>query len=152
MMMKFGRLVDLEALQTHSVNTNLEELKMKSSEKEHRMDREIKEWQAKVVELKMHLMEVTREQTRKLESMNELLTAKMALEAKLDARQTSVGEEFQGPRKSEMKEMQKLIELVEIQADEIDHLKEEISLLSKKGGSILPPAHPPMPQSTATVV
>ncbi|KAM4795585.1 cilia- and flagella-associated protein 44 [Rhinophrynus dorsalis] len=151
MMMKFGRLVDLEALQTLSVNTNLEELKIKSSERAEEKDREISGWEDKVMEMKRSLMEVTREHTKKLDKMNELLTERKALEAKLDARQTLVGEEFQGPRKADVKERQKLLQLVQMQAEEMDNLKEEISLLSKKGGSILPPAHPPMSHGRGTV-
>ncbi|KAM3935997.1 cilia- and flagella-associated protein 44 [Leptodactylus fuscus] len=151
MMMKFGRLVDLEALQTLSVNTNLEELKVKSAERQEEMDREIALWEIKVMETKRSLMEITREQTKKLERLNELLTQKKTIEAKLDARQTVVGEEFQGPRKADIQERQKLLQVVEIQAEEIESLKEEIVVLSKKGGNILPPVHTPATHSTGTL-
>ncbi|XP_069800651.1 cilia- and flagella-associated protein 44 isoform X2 [Dendropsophus ebraccatus] len=151
MMMKFGRLVDLEALQTLSVNTGLEELKMKSAQRQEEMDREIAQWEITVMETKRSLMEITREQTKKLERLNELLTEKKSIEAKLDARQTVVGEEFQGPRKADIQERQKLLQLVEIQAEEMESLKEEILLLSKKGGNILPPAHAPAAHSTGTL-
>ncbi|XP_075710812.1 cilia- and flagella-associated protein 44 isoform X1 [Rhinoderma darwinii] len=151
MMMKFGRLVDLEALQTLSVNTGLEELKMKSAERQEEMDREIAEWKIEVMETKRSLMEITREQTKKLERLNELLVEKKTIEAKLDARQTAVGEEFQGPRKADIRERQKLLELVQMQSEEIRGLKEEILLLSRKGGNILPPAQSPAAHSTGTL-
>lgn len=48
MMMKFGRLVDLEALQTLSVNTNLEELKMKMMEREQLYALELKKWEVRL--------------------------------------------------------------------------------------------------------
>ena len=57
------------------------------------------------------------------------------------------GEEYSGQRKSDIHEKQRLIQLVQLQAQEIDALKEEIMLLSRKGGHILPPAQPPLPQS-----
>ncbi|XP_077335811.1 cilia- and flagella-associated protein 44 isoform X3 [Lithobates pipiens] len=139
MMMKFGRLVDLEALQTLSVNTTLEELKMKSSQRQKEMDQEIAEWEAKLMETKKKVVEVTRENTKKLDRLNEILTEKKVVEAKLDTRQTAVGAEFQGPRKADIRERQKLLHRAQIQAEEMESLKEEISLLSKKGGSILPP-------------
>ncbi|KAM4701823.1 cilia- and flagella-associated protein 44 [Discoglossus pictus] len=151
MIMRFGRIVDLEAMQTLSVNKTLEELKMKSAERGHEMDKESEEWETKVMDMKKNLMEVTKEHTRKLEKMNQLMTEKKVLEAKLNARQTTVGAEFHGPRKSDRRERQKLRELVEMQVEEIENLKEEISLLSKKGGSILPPAHPPMPHNSGAV-
>ncbi|XP_071995060.1 cilia- and flagella-associated protein 44 isoform X2 [Engystomops pustulosus] len=151
MMMKFGRLVDLEALQTLSVSTNLEELKMKSAQRQEEMDQEIAQWEIKVLETRRSLMETTREQTKKLERLNELLYEKKTIEAKLDARQTVVGEEFQGPRRADIQERQKLLQLVEMQAEEMESLKEEIILLSKKGGNILPPAHPPAARSAGTL-
>lgn len=57
------------------------------------------------------------------------------------------GEEYSGARKADIREKQRLIQLVQLQAQEIDALKEEIMLLSRKGGHILPPAQPPLPQS-----
>ena len=57
------------------------------------------------------------------------------------------GSEFSGARKSDVHERQRLIQLVHLQAQEVEALKEEIMLLSHKGGHILPPAQPPMPGS-----
>ena len=54
-------------------------------------------------------------------------------------------EEYSGQRKSDVRERQRLIQLVQLQAQEIDALKEEIMLLSRKGGHILPPTQPPSP-------
>ena len=62
---------------------------------------------------------------------------------------TFQGGEFTGVRKSDVHERQRLIQLVHLQAQEVEALKEEITLLSRKGGHILPPAQPPMPQSSA---
>lgn len=59
------------------------------------------------------------------------------------------GEEYSGVRKSDIREKQRLIQLVQLQAQEIDALKEEIMLLSRKGGHILPPAQPPLPMSAS---
>lgn len=49
------------------------------------------------------------------------------------------GNAFQGPRKADMVARQKITKLVQTQADKILALKEEIALLRKKGGLILPP-------------
>ena len=54
------------------------------------------------------------------------------------------GGEFTGVRKSDVHERQRLIQLVHLQAQEVEALKEEITLLSRKGGHILPPAQPPL--------
>ena len=67
-------------------------------------------------------------------------------ETRLDAKQTSLGEELAGTNKKEIEERQRLHTLVQLQAQEIEALKAEISILSRKGGHILPPTQPPMSQ------
>ncbi|XP_070606132.1 cilia- and flagella-associated protein 44 isoform X2 [Erythrolamprus reginae] len=138
MMMKFGRIVDLEALQTLSVNTNLEELRMKVMEKERIQAAELKHWEDKIFEIRQQLMMVTKENTSKLKQMNEFCMEQMKLEATLDALQNTLGAEFQGPRRADIEEKEKLIALVQLQAQEAEVLKEEITLLSRKDGRIFP--------------
>lgn len=55
-------------------------------------------------------------------------------ETRLDAKQTSLGEELAGTNKKEIEERQRLHTLVQLQAQEIEALKAEISILSRKGG------------------
>lgn len=54
------------------------------------------------------------------------------------------GDDFVSTRPADARERQRLIQLVQLQAQEIEALKDEILLLSRKGGHILPPAQPPM--------
>ncbi|XP_006628047.3 cilia- and flagella-associated protein 44 isoform X2 [Lepisosteus oculatus] len=145
MMMKFGKEVDLEALQTLSINRNLEELKQESQTKEADNGRELQLWEAKVQEAKEVLTEVTRQNTQRLLQVNQLLTERKDLEERLNARQRKMGGQFQGRRRAEEDERQRLIQLVETQAREAEALREEIGVLSRKGGHILPPAQPPQP-------
>ena len=58
----------------------------------------------------------------------------------------SQGSEYRGARAQEVEEMTRLVQLVQIQAQELNALKEEIGMLSRKGGHILPPVQPPVPQ------
>ena len=55
------------------------------------------------------------------------------------------GSEFQGNRKADFHERQRLVQLVQLQAQEIDALKDEIGVLSTKGGHILPPPRSSIP-------
>lgn len=48
MISKFGRVIDLEALQTLSVNTTLEELKIRKLRKELLNAKEIKMWEVRM--------------------------------------------------------------------------------------------------------
>uniref|UniRef100_W5M594 Cilia and flagella associated protein 44 n=1 Tax=Lepisosteus oculatus TaxID=7918 RepID=W5M594_LEPOC len=130
MMMKFGKEVDLEALQTLSINRNLEELKQESQTKEADNGRELQLWEAKVQEAKEVLTEVTRQNTQRLLQVNQLLTERKDLEERLNARQRKMqGGQFQGRRRAEEDERQRLIQLVETQAREAEALREEIGVL-----------------------
>ncbi|XP_041088697.1 cilia- and flagella-associated protein 44 isoform X2 [Polyodon spathula] len=152
MLTKFGKVVDLEALKTVSMNKNLEELKVKARINEEEFSRDLKLWEDKIWEVKDRLKEVTRLHTQNLVKMNELLNQKKELETNLDTRQKKMAAVFQEKRQEEIKDRQRLIQLVELQAQEIQALREEISLLSRKGGHILPPAQPPIPTSSQSVV
>ncbi|XP_044522710.1 cilia- and flagella-associated protein 44 [Gracilinanus agilis] len=139
MIKKFGKEIDLEALQTLSVNKKLEELKIKKMKKEISNAKEIKNWEEKISQVRWDLMMKTKEHTKKLQQMNELCIEKRELENRLNALQRQQGNAFQGPRKADVVAREKISELIQIQADKILALKEEIAILRRKGGLILPP-------------
>ncbi|XP_031554688.1 cilia- and flagella-associated protein 44-like isoform X2 [Actinia tenebrosa] len=145
MMLKFGRLVDLEKLETVSVNRTVEELKEKLRQQEVKAAKDVAKWDTKIDSYKSKITQLTRENTQRLDTFTVLLEEKKELEQMLDSRQKSLGTEFTGARKADVRERQRLIQLVQLQAQEIDALKDEITLLSRKGGHILPPAQPPLP-------
>ncbi|XP_010628403.1 cilia- and flagella-associated protein 44 isoform X1 [Fukomys damarensis] len=139
MVSKFGRVIDLEALQTLSVNTTLEELKIKKLRKELMNAKEMKMWEQKIAEARWELMMKTKEHTKKLHQMNDLCIEKKKLDSRLNTLQNQQGNAFQGPRKADIVARKKITELIQVQAERILALKEEIALLHKKGGLILPP-------------
>lgn len=142
MISKFGRVIDLEALQTLSVNTTLEELKIKKLRKELSNAKEIRMWEEKIAQVRWDLMMKTKEHTKKLHQMNDLCLEKKRLDSRLNTLQNQQGNAFQGPRKADIVAKQKVTELVQTQSEKISALKEEIALLRKKGGLILPPITP----------
>ncbi|XP_071388965.1 cilia- and flagella-associated protein 44 [Centroberyx affinis] len=146
MMRKFGRLVNLEALQTLSGSRRLEELKQERQVREAAYTKDIKQWDAKVAEARQALMEVTRCNTERLLSMNSLLCQKKELEDKLNARQRKMGSQFQSHRRRvEEEEIQRLQELVKTQVQQADALNKEIGVLSRKSGHVEPPSQAPLP-------
>ncbi|XP_028274026.1 cilia- and flagella-associated protein 44 [Parambassis ranga] len=147
MMAKFGRVVDLDAVQMLSGNRRLEELKQEKLIKEAENEEEIKEWDTKVEEARQALMEATRTNTDHLRSMTALLEQKKELELKLKSRQRKMGQqEFQDYRSRVDEEaIQKLQELVKTQSQQAKALRTEISLLSSKGGHVLPPDQARLP-------
>ncbi|XP_040013967.1 cilia- and flagella-associated protein 44 [Xiphias gladius] len=146
MMIKYGRLVDLEALQTLSGNRVLEELKQEKFLREAAYAKEIKQWDAKVEEARQALMEVTRCNTERLLSMTNLFDQKKELEHKLNARQKKMGGQFQDYRRRvDQEEIRRLQMLVKTQSQQMEALRREIGLLSRKGGHVLPPCQAPLP-------
>jgi len=142
-LLKFGRLVDLEKLETVSVNRAAEELKEKLRLQEKESAKEISEWDKKIDALQSKLTGLIRENTRRMDTYTTLLQERKHLEQKLDSRQKDLGSEFHGSRKADLEERQRLVQLVQLQAQEIDALKNEIQVLTRKGGHILPPTQPP---------
>ncbi|ELW59979.1 WD repeat-containing protein 52 [Tupaia chinensis] len=142
MISKFGRVIDLEALQTLSVNTTLEELKIKKLRKELSNAKEMKLWEEKIAQVRFELMMKTKEHTKKLHQMNDLCIEKKKLDTQLNTLQNQQGNAFQSLRRADIVAREKVTELIQEQAERILALKEEIALLRKKGGLILPPIQP----------
>lgn len=81
--------------------------------------------------------------TQRLNEMVDILTETKKLENALDSKQASLGQELSGSSKKDIEERQRLHTLVQLQAQEVEALKAEIAILSRKGGHILPPTQPP---------
>ncbi|XP_032154947.1 cilia- and flagella-associated protein 44 isoform X4 [Sapajus apella] len=143
MISKFGRVVNLEALQTLSVNTTLEELKIRKLRKELANAKEMKMWEQKIAQMRWEVMMKTKEHTRKLYQMNDLCIEKKKLDSRLNTLQNQQGNAFQGPREADIVAREEVTELIQLQAERISALKEEIALLRRKGGLILPPIQSP---------
>uniref|UniRef100_H2ZFC3 DUF4201 domain-containing protein n=1 Tax=Ciona savignyi TaxID=51511 RepID=H2ZFC3_CIOSA len=151
MMLKFGRIVDLEKLDSVTINKNVEELKEQVRRQEVKNATELLKRQRRIEELRDRVTDLTRENTARLERLNVLVNDKGDLEQELDHRQRTMELEQKGRKKGEIREQHRLVQLVQLQSQEIQALKEEIGLLSRKGGHILPPAQPPLGQDTEAI-
>ncbi|TRY65681.1 hypothetical protein DNTS_005533 [Danionella cerebrum] len=138
MMMKFGKLVDLEALQTLSGNRKLEEMKQEVRERDGRFTQELRQWEARVSGAREALTEATRLNTERLEKINALLREKKALDNTLDALQKKTVGQYQACS-VDHQELHDLRCLVSAQNREIEDLRREIHMLSRKDTHILPP-------------
>ncbi|XP_051991128.1 cilia- and flagella-associated protein 44 [Xyrauchen texanus] len=145
MMMKFGKLVELEVLQTLSGNRKLEEMRQEIREQEGKYTQELKHWEAKLIEARETLTEVTRQNTERLRKMNSLLSQKKTLEDQLNSGQMKTVTQFHGHQLAEKQELQSLQQLIEAQAQDIEALNLEIHALSRKDGHIVPPLEPVLP-------
>ncbi|NXJ61541.1 CFA44 protein, partial [Rostratula benghalensis] len=136
MMKKFGRLVDFEAVQAHSVNIRVEELKVQIMQKEYEHSLELKEWEERSLDLRRHLMKLTKENTSKLQQLNQFCLEKQQLETKLDSLKNDLGAEFQGTRTADIKKKARLESRLKHVAHNTALLREEINFLSRKGGCL----------------
>ncbi|NXD80639.1 CFA44 protein, partial [Halcyon senegalensis] len=137
MMKKFGRLVDFEAVQAHSVNIRVEELKVQIMEKEYVHSQELKKWQGRILDLQQQLMKLTKENTSKLQQLNQLYLEKQQLESKLSSPKNDLLRvEFQSTRTSDMKEKARLESQLKHTAHNTALLREEINLLRRKDGCL----------------
>ncbi|KAL5033039.1 hypothetical protein BDV3_000061 [Batrachochytrium dendrobatidis] len=131
-MLKFGQIVDLEKLEKLGVNKTADELREKLQREDNRRLKEIKEYDNKIEQLKERLTEAIKENTDKVESLVQLKEQQHAIENALNTSQASVTAEYSGPQKKDIDERDRLVLLVQSQAQQIDALKYEIELLIRK--------------------
>eukprot|EP00741_Cyanophora_paradoxa_P024459 tig00022075_g23616.t1 len=139
-MLKFGQVIDLEQLERMSVNRTAEELKEKLKRQEMKNAAELELWESKVRKATDQLAEVTRRNTELLQRVAELSQKQSKLESALNSTQNTLVAEFAPSASKENAERQRLMELVKLQAREIDALKAEIQMLRRKGGQVYSPA------------
>ncbi|XP_065598131.1 cilia- and flagella-associated protein 44 [Cyrtonyx montezumae] len=137
MMLKFGHVVDFEAVQARPFNVRLEELGLQIIEKEYAHSQEIKEHEKRILDLQQKLMMLTKENTIKARQLNQLCLEKQQLETKLDSLKDDLGVEFQGPRTADVKEKARMESQLKHLAHDEAILREEINLLSRKDGHVI---------------
>ncbi|NXE35232.1 CFA44 protein, partial [Ptilorrhoa leucosticta] len=127
MMEKFGRLVDFEAVQAHSVNIPMEKMKVRIMEKEYEHFVELREWEERIVGLQHQLTKLTRENTSKLQQLNRFCHEKHQLETELESLTADLGGDFQDSQSTDIKERARLeSRLIHVTRDVV-FLREEIN-------------------------
>lgn len=142
-MLKFGQMINLEALENMSVNKTAEELKEKVRQLEKRQEKELAIWDKKLQAQKMHFRNSTLESTQHLNKVADLFHSQHKLETALNTNQDTLVANAPTGNDAERAERSRLVQLVKIQAKEIEALKVEINMLRRKGGHVY---SPPVPQ------
>jgi len=146
-MLKFGQTIDLDALDKMTVSKSIDDVKAKIDEQEVRNNNQIQSVLKGQRSLNEDLVTQTQENTELLENIATLSNEQFTLEKELNSSVSGVHVADQGPSlKKEVEERNRLIQLVKLQAKEVDALKAEINMLRRKGGHIYTPAvRPPLP-------
>ncbi|NWW30986.1 CFA44 protein, partial [Panurus biarmicus] len=126
MMEKFGRLVDFEAVQAHSVNIPMEQMKVRIMEKEYEHFVELQEWEERIVVLQHQLTQLTRENTSKLHQLNRFCHEKHQLETELESL-TGQGGQLEGAQITDIKETARLEARLLRMTYEVAFLREQIN-------------------------
>ena len=165
MVEKFGKLVQLEKLEGAIVNLQIEELKQKLDDAGEEYYNTMAQYELRKIEENDDTIDLLKTNTKRLEELTELVDDKRKLDEQLMSRKTKAvriilslyqedliflfqADEFTGPSKQNVEEFDRLCTLVQLQAQEIEALKAEISILSRKGGHILPPNPAVLPQNS----
>lgn len=140
-LLKFGQLVDIEVLDKACDTTKLNELQGKVRVKEIEGEREMLQVKQSQQQLKFQILQATQQNTALLTRIAELNERQFALEKELNqvSVSQSVLQDDSQLLEQEMRERNKLVKIVKLQAREVEALKQEIGLLRGKDGKVYAP-------------
>lgn len=149
-MLKFGRLIDIGALDKASVSKNVAGLKKKVEHEEIKNDRELRSFKDQNQKLKLDMLHATEKNTTLLEQIAQQSQKQFKLEKELNETNVEASLADGTPQvRQEMEERNRLVQLVKLQANEVEALKAEINMLRYKGGHVYAPAAPSQSQIVA---
>ncbi|XP_014776510.1 cilia- and flagella-associated protein 44, partial [Octopus bimaculoides] len=123
---KFGRLVDMETVETVTVHRTNAELEERAHQTEHQLRANRCKERENIMQLKRDISAVTKENTDLTGQLRILLEEQHLLEARLGSRQKNLGEEFRGESQQTIDELERLEQLCDLQTQEIFNLKKEL--------------------------
>ncbi|PRP84994.1 hypothetical protein PROFUN_07282 [Planoprotostelium fungivorum] len=132
-MLKFGQVINLEALEKKSVNRPAEELKEKMTKEERKRNKDLELLDEQTESLRIEYQTWLDRNTKMLEDLASLSRKKAELEQMLEVSQQSVVAEYSGSLRKEKDEEKKLEDTVRAQGDDIEKMRRQISQLRKKG-------------------
>eukprot|EP00698_Gefionella_okellyi_P015023 TRINITY_DN4206_c0_g1_i1.p2 TRINITY_DN4206_c0_g1~~TRINITY_DN4206_c0_g1_i1.p2 ORF type:complete len:1598 (+),score=505.86 TRINITY_DN4206_c0_g1_i1:63-4856(+) len=140
-MLKFGQVIELEKLDSMTVNKAAEELKADLGSVDRKRDIGLEMWDRKIQDAREQLSYVTKDNTERLQKLGDLTDVNYRLESALNATQGKlVAEVGIGAAKRDQEDRERLMQLVQLQASQIEAIRAEISVLSHKGGHVYTPA------------
>ena len=109
---------------------------------EVRQESEIIKFRREIASSQESLIDITQENTVNLERIAQLTEQQQTLERDLNTGGGGGGDQA-GIMRRDIEERNRLVQLVKLQAKEVDALKAEINMLRRKGGHVYAPALPP---------
>jgi hypothetical protein len=135
-MLKFGQVIDLEALDRVGASKGTEDLREQLKAQESAYVRELAEWDRRIDTRTDELAALTRENTACLNAVSDMTAAQRRLEATLTSARSTLFSDPVVQRKREVEERDGLVQLVNAQAAEIQQIKQQIGALHRKDTSV----------------
>ncbi|PBJ76813.1 hypothetical protein BCY84_07783 [Trypanosoma cruzi cruzi] len=141
MLLKFGRIVNLELLESISGCREVEELKERLRMEELAWEREIRKREKKILSLRETLQSRLVHNTHLLHDLGDQEDDRQEVERSLSqATQKVVSRMYDGSNVATAEDRRNLKFLIAAQQEEIDALQAEVSLLRSKGGYLYTPS------------
>jgi cilia- and flagella-associated protein 44 len=138
-MLKFGQIIDLESLDKIGDSKMVDDLNKKISVLETKYEREVHKFRRGLSAVQSKMLRTIQDNTAHLERIAQLTNQQQTLEKELNNKGSAPGAAG-GIMRQELEERQRLVQLVKLQAKEVDALKAEINMLRRKGGHVYTPA------------
>ncbi|QDZ25480.1 hypothetical protein HOP50_17g80200 [Chloropicon primus] len=135
-LLKFGQLIDLDLLDKMGVNKTTEDLKANLLRQEKQFIHDLAQWNKRIEGAKRELADFTQENTNYLNMLADLTSSQRQIDLKLHSTQNELFTNPAAQRKKEIAARDHLIEVINVQAQQIDALKHEINLLRHKSGKL----------------
>ena len=138
-MLKFGQLIDLASLDQMGDRKMVDDLNKKIAGIETKYERELHKIKKGIKAVKEQMLKTIQDNTANLERIAALTGQQQTLEKELNTKGSAPGAAG-GLARQEIEERRRLVQLVKLQAKEVDALKAEINMLRRKGGHVYTPA------------
>merc|ERR1719285_239198 len=140
MMLKFGRIVDIDSLELVTTSRAVEEARESVRQNEMKLARESHKIELEIAALKEKLASKLHDNTHKLNQLSAMKSESDQIQQLLNECQNDTSpDQLQERQAADREDRQKLRNLVTQQSNEIHLLKNEIIRLTRKGGHMLPP-------------
>lgn len=117
----------------------VDDLNKKISGIEAKYEREIHKIKKGIAAVQEQMLKTIQDNTANLERIAQLTGQQQMLEKELNTKGSAPGA-ASGLARQEIEERKRLVQLVKLQAKEVDALKAEINMLRRKGGHVYTPA------------
>jgi hypothetical protein len=137
--LKFGKEIDLEQIEKASINKEADELRDKLEKHERERLHKVQQLDEMIRESKQEQSTALQKNTDLLKHMGDLTEAQQKLEVALNASGGVMNVDHDPHVEHKAAERAHMMDLVQMQANEIDALKAEINMLRRKGGHVYTP-------------